>query len=95
MAQGTIGREYFIWYHQKRFARVQNVKQAYNKIVCKCWFFEGNSEAFGVTVIFDQEKKIFESHLIKTEESEIGTTYYVSVHYGYLHNLPLAHAEQA
>jgi hypothetical protein len=51
--------------------------------------------AFGVTVIFDQEKKIFESHMIKTEDSEIGTTYYVSVPYRYLPKFPSAHAEQA
>jgi hypothetical protein len=98
IAQGTIGRDYFIKqlrYHKKRFARVWNNKQAYNKIVDKCQFFEQNVEAFGVVVIFDQEKKIFKSQLIKTEEPEIGTTYYVSVPYGYLPKLPLTHVEQA
>jgi hypothetical protein len=73
MAQCAIDRYYFrkqLRYHKKRFARVQNNKQAYNKIVDKCQFFKQNAEAFGVTAIFDQEKNIFESHLIKTEESK-------------------------
>jgi hypothetical protein len=98
MSQGTIGKDYFrkqLQYHKNRFARVQKDKRAYNRIVSKCQFFEQNAQAFGVAVIFDQERKIFKSQLIKTEESEIGTTYCVSIPYGYLPKLPSAHAKQA
>jgi hypothetical protein len=98
MARGTIGRDYFraqLRYHKRRFARVRKDKRAYNKIVDKCEFFERNAQAFGVAVIFDRKKKIFKSQRIKEEESETGTTYYVSVPYGYLPKLPSAHAEQA
>jgi hypothetical protein len=59
-------------------------------------FEETNAQAFGVAVIFDKKKKIFESQRIKEKESETGTTYYVSVpYYGYLPKLPSAHAKQA
>jgi hypothetical protein len=98
MAQGTIGKDYFrkqLRYHKKRFARVRKDKRAYNRIVSECHFFERNAQAFGVAVIFDRKKKIFKSQLIKTEESEIDTTYYVSVPYRYLPKLPSAHAKQA
>jgi hypothetical protein len=96
MAQGKIGKDYFrkqLQYHKKCFARVQKDKQAYTRIVSKCQFFEQNAQAFGVAVIFDQESKIFKFQLIKTEESEIDTTYYVSVPYRYLLKLPFAHVK--
>jgi hypothetical protein len=98
MSQGTIGKYYFrkhLGYHKKHFARVQKDKRAYNRIVSKCHFFEQNAQAFGVAVIFDQERKIFKSQLIKTEESEIDTTYDISVPYRYLPKLKSAHAKQA
>jgi hypothetical protein len=98
LAQGKIGRDVFraqLRYHKKRFARVRRDKRAYNKIVDKCQFFEQNAREFGIAAIFDRKKKIFKSQGIKEEESATGTTYYVSVPYGYLPKLPSAHAKQA
>jgi hypothetical protein len=99
MARGPIGRTYFLRqlrYHKKRFARVRTNKRAYNKIIEKCEFFERNSQALGIAVIFDRNKKIFETKRIKVEEDELETdTFCVSVPCGYLPKLPSSHASQA
>jgi hypothetical protein len=100
MARATIGRDYFraqLRYHKKRFARVKADTRAYNKIVDKCQFFERNAQEFGVAVIFDRKKKIFEYKKIKLEEeAELESyTFCVSVPHKYLPKLPPSHASQA
>jgi hypothetical protein len=55
-------------YHKVRFARFRSDNRSFRRNINKCLFFQRHSEAFGVTVLFDINKRTFET--IKSNKPE-------------------------